>query len=48
MAALNIGIILHQLTVSLHITLKLWPGNLKREREKEVQRGGGRSAEGHL
>lgn len=33
MAALNTRIILHSLTVSLHIRLKVWPGNVQRERE---------------
>lgn len=31
-AALNVGIILHRLTVSLHIMLKLLPGNEGREK----------------
>lgn len=35
MVALNTGIILQRLTVSLHITLKLWPGNVEREGERE-------------
>lgn len=34
--ALNTGIILQRLTVSTHITLKLWPGNVEREGEREV------------
>lgn len=38
--ALNIGIILHHLTLSLHIMFKLSPGN--------VQRGGGREVKGDL
>lgn len=41
MAALNTGIILHRLTLSPHITLKLSPGNAEREREREVWRRGG-------
>lgn len=34
-AALNTGIILHRLTLSPHIMLKLSPGNAEREREKD-------------
>ena len=36
MAALNTGIILHRLTVSLHIRLKLLPGNVEAERDGEI------------
>lgn len=41
-AALNTRIILHRLAVSPHIRLKLWPGNVQREREfgKERSFGG--------
>lgn len=34
-AALNTGIILHRLTLSLHIMLKLSPGNVERQTESE-------------
>lgn len=46
MATLNTGIILHRLTLSPHITLKVLLGNVerereRREREREVERRGG-------
>lgn len=41
-AALNAGIILHRLTLSLHITLKAWRGNVDRQTEEESGAGVGR------
>lgn len=40
MVALNTGIILHRLTVSLRITLKLLPGNVEGERGRAEKEGG--------
>lgn len=45
-AALNTGIILHRLTLSLHITLKLSPGNVERDREREREGERGRERGG--
>lgn len=45
-AALNTGIILHRLTLSLHITLKVSPGNV--EREGGGERGGSEESWGEL
>lgn len=44
--ALNTGIILHRLTLSLHIMFKLAPGNVRRERERDG--GGLEGAEGQI